>query len=203
MNDNILFEIPDFFFTSLKDRILLGLLPSEKVKNLLTPILYNFNEIFPQLPIQIQNEIKSILQIYPEIAEEYIHKIAIDIKPDLIKTIIASFNKWAANNTIRMAAASFSTSEQNIKEGNTDNESVSWTYISSPDGQHEVRLSSKHIELAGATITLKVGPIIKTSKFVLLGQGHGQYVYTEISFTAEEWETIPLNIQFEILDLEQ
>ncbi|MCP4106949.1 MAG: hypothetical protein GY749_15660 [Desulfobacteraceae bacterium] len=62
---------PDIFFDSLKEQIFIGIMPSETVETLLKPILEEYDKIMPQLSFKLQNDIKEIFKVYPEVAEEY------------------------------------------------------------------------------------------------------------------------------------
>ncbi len=63
---------PNIFFTSLKEQMFMGILPSETVETLLKPVLEEYNTLMPQLPVRIQHDIQDIFKIYPELAEEYL-----------------------------------------------------------------------------------------------------------------------------------
>jgi len=72
MNADRLFDaFPDLFFGSLKEQMFMGILPSETVEIILKPLLEEYDRIMPQLPDNLQDDIKDIFKIYPEIAEEY------------------------------------------------------------------------------------------------------------------------------------
>lgn len=73
MDNNELFDlVPDLFFGSLREQMILGMLPSETVETLLQPLLDDYNKTISQLPVRVQNEINIILfKIYPEISGEY------------------------------------------------------------------------------------------------------------------------------------
>ncbi len=72
MNSDKLFNaLPHVFFGSLKEKMILGSLPSDAVEDILKPLLRDYHKIMPRLPTSLQKDIRSILRIYPEIAEEY------------------------------------------------------------------------------------------------------------------------------------
>jgi len=63
--------LPRLFTDNLKQKMLLGILPSETTEKLFYPLLKDFQNIYPKLSSGLQKEITSILYIYPEIAEDY------------------------------------------------------------------------------------------------------------------------------------
>jgi hypothetical protein len=132
-------------------------------------------------------------------------------KAALIGKIIFSFNAWssASKHNIRMGSAiAFSTPESEsdenrlcgseTHEGQTEDGSVFWRYIATQDGDHEIRFSSNHLKLVDTVLTFKAGPITKTAKLSLFPGK--PYVYGRVSFTAQEWETIPPNSRIELIN---
>lgn len=63
--------LPRIFFESLRERMLLGMVPSETVEDVLGPILEEYEEVTPLLPPRLRNDLEDILRIYPEVARSY------------------------------------------------------------------------------------------------------------------------------------
>lgn len=72
MMDHELFDrLPDVFFKGLRERMMLGMVPSETVDLVLGPVLMDYEAIASRLSLRIRNDIDDILRLYPEIAERY------------------------------------------------------------------------------------------------------------------------------------
>jgi hypothetical protein len=69
MNGEALFDkFPEAVFQSLREQMLLGVLPSELVSEVLEPVLSDYEGIRLRLPPELRCDCDNILRVYPEIA---------------------------------------------------------------------------------------------------------------------------------------
>ena len=72
MPDREAFDLlPRTFFEGLRERMLLGMIPSETVERILEPVLEDYEELTPLLPPGLRNDLEDILRIYPEVARNH------------------------------------------------------------------------------------------------------------------------------------
>jgi len=64
-------QIAHLFYGTIKEQMITGMLPSQEVLDTLQPLLVNYHQIYPKLEKSVQKDIQIILNIYPEISEEY------------------------------------------------------------------------------------------------------------------------------------
>jgi len=76
-------RFPDRLFSSLRNQLLLGMVPAETVQLLLEPLLTDFHELMLQLPPPLQTDLENILRIYPDVAERF----AVRIKPPILESL--------------------------------------------------------------------------------------------------------------------
>lgn len=62
---------PGSLFRGLKEQMILGLLPSDFVCELLGPLLLRYDSVLPGLSPELRNDVRTILAVYPEIAEVF------------------------------------------------------------------------------------------------------------------------------------
>ena len=63
--------LPRIFFEGLRERMLLGAMPSATVERILEPVLEEYEEVASLLPASLRNDLEDILRIYPEVAGKY------------------------------------------------------------------------------------------------------------------------------------
>ncbi len=84
VNPDELFErLPELFFPSFRNQMLLGKIPVETVQRVLEPLLVNFYELMLQLPAHMQTDFENILRIYPDVAELF----GVWIKPPILESL--------------------------------------------------------------------------------------------------------------------
>jgi hypothetical protein len=84
VNPDQLFEkFPDSLFSSLKKQMLLGIVPGETVRQILEPLLSNFQELMLQLPPELQADFENVLRLYPDVADHF----GISIKPPVVVSL--------------------------------------------------------------------------------------------------------------------
>lgn len=84
VNPNELFErLPELFFSSFRNQMLLGKIPAETVQRVLEPLLSNFYELMLQLPAHLQADFENILRIYSDVADRF----GVWIKPPIPESL--------------------------------------------------------------------------------------------------------------------
>lgn len=69
--DRLYHGFPDIVFRSLKNLMLLGMLPSDEVHEILRPYLECRDEVISKIPEGLRADVEDILSLYPEIGEKY------------------------------------------------------------------------------------------------------------------------------------
>ncbi len=69
--DGLFDAFPGSLFRSLKEQMILGIVPSDFVRELLGPLLSRYDSVLPGLSPELRNDIRTILAVYPEIAEAF------------------------------------------------------------------------------------------------------------------------------------
>jgi len=73
--ESMAISIPDY----IRAQMIIGILPLEKVEEILKPLLKRFKTLIKEFPLYIQYDLRSILYLYPELAEKYEIKFSFTI----------------------------------------------------------------------------------------------------------------------------
>ncbi|MDR3569749.1 MAG: hypothetical protein P4L43_17110 [Syntrophobacteraceae bacterium] len=82
MNPEELFEkFPNILLSNFRKRMLLGVVPADTVRQILGPLLSNFQDLMLELPPELRADFENILRLYPDVAEQF----EVSINPPVVE----------------------------------------------------------------------------------------------------------------------
>jgi len=81
--DELLDRFPKLVLGSIRQQMLLGTIPAEKVRSILEPILENCWDLIVQLPPDLQEDLENILRIYSDVAGDF----GLKMRPPISKVL--------------------------------------------------------------------------------------------------------------------